>query len=212
MDTIGIINFDTFIVAVLLVTITPGASTLFILNQSISKGRKAGVFAAIGITLGALVHCIALGLGLSAILSNSVIIFEAIKYAGAGYLVYLGLKSVFAPSFSNTISEESNINFKSGHVLLSGILTDVLNPKVALFFLAFIPQFIEPGRVDNLISLLFLGLIFVIIGGLWCLFLALFSSKVSIRLKKNSKTGKWLNYLTGTIFISLGLKLAVFKK
>ncbi len=208
----GIINFETFLIAGLLLNFTPGADTMYILGRSISQGKKAGVLSALGISTGALVHCIFAALGLSIILAKSAMAFEIVKYAGAAYLIYLGIKSLTTRSDKSFVFENKSklTNYKK--IYSSGILTNILNPKVALFFLAFLPQFIDPNYAQSPIPFLILGLTFLFTGTIWCLILALFASKLSEKIRKNCKIKVWLDKITGGIFISLGLKLALSNK
>lgn len=207
----GIINFETFLIAGIILNITPGADTMYILGRSIAQGKKAGILSALGITTGALFHVIFATLGLSIILAKSALAFQVVKYLGAIYLIYLGLKSLFSKSSGgfNLATENEVINFKK--VYLSGILTNILNPKVALFFLAFLPQFINPTYQNTSLSFLILGTTFLATGTFWCLLLAVFSSKLSSKIRKNYKFKVWLDKITGGIFIALGIKLALSK-
>ncbi|SNR16947.1 LysE family translocator [Tenacibaculum jejuense] len=208
----GIINFETFLIAGIILNITPSADTMYILGRSIAQGKKAGILSALGITTGALFHVIFATLGLSIILAKSAIAFLIVKYLGAAYLIYLGLKSFFSKSSNDfeIIQKQETINYKK--IYLSGILTNILNPKVALFFLAFLPQFINPDYYNTSLSFLILGVTFLITGTLWCLLLAIFSSQLSSRIRKNHNFKLWLNKITGSIFIALGIKLAFSKK
>ncbi|WP_075344424.1 LysE family translocator [Tenacibaculum agarivorans] len=208
----GIINFETFLIAGIILNITPGADTMYILGRSIAQGKKAGILSALGITTGALFHVIFATLGLSIILAKSALAFQIVKYIGAAYLIYLGIKSLLSKSSGNFQIEhaEKNTNYKK--IYLSGILTNILNPKVALFFLAFLPQFIDPRYTNTTLSFLLLGVTFLTTGTLWCLLLAVFSSRLSNSIRKNYKIKLWLDRITGSIFIALGIKLALSKK
>jgi RhtB (resistance to homoserine/threonine) family protein len=208
----GIINFETFLIAGLILNLTPGADTMYILGRSIAQGKKAGILSALGISTGAIFHIIFATLGLSIILAKSAMAFEIVKYFGAAYLIFLGLQAIFKKRDGkfelNNESEIANYN----KIYFSGILTNILNPKVALFFLAFLPQFIDPNYAQSSLSFLILGITFLITGTIWCLILALFASKLSDRIRKNYKIKIWLDKITGGIFIALGVKLALTKK
>jgi len=208
----GIINFETFLIAGLILNFTPGADTMYILGRSISQGKKAGVLSALGISTGGLVHCIFAALGLSIILAKSAMAFEIVKYAGALYLIYLGIKLLTTRSDKSFKFENKSKLTNYIKIYSSGILTNVLNPKVALFFLAFLPQFIDPNYAQSPMPFLILGLTFLLTGTIWCLILALFASKLSEKIRNNYKIKVWLDKITGGIFISLGLKLALSKK
>jgi threonine/homoserine/homoserine lactone efflux protein len=185
---------------------------MYILGRSISQGKKAGVLSALGIASGALVHCAFAALGLSLILTKSALAFEIVKYAGAAYLIFLGVKMLISKSNNKFDLDKVNKTINYRKIYFSGILTNILNPKVALFFLAFLPQFINPSHAQNALPFLILGITFVITGTIWCLALALFSSKLSHKIRENYNFKKWLDKITGSIFIALGIKLALSKK
>ncbi|MBC5992194.1 LysE family translocator [Pontibacter cellulosilyticus] len=207
----GIINFGAFLLAGVLLNLTPGSDTVYILGRSISKGRKAGLLSALGISTGALIHTVFAAFGLSIILAQSATAFNVVKYAGAIYLIYLGVRSVAAKHKSEFAIKENATFISNRKIYLSGILTNVLNPKVALFFLAFLPQFIDPGYANSALPFFVLGLTFVTTGTIWCIVLALFSAKLSNRIKQNIKVRVWLDRFTGMVFILLGVKLALLK-
>lgn len=208
----GIIDFEAFLIAGLILNLTPGADTMYILGRSIAQGKKAGVLSALGISTGAVFHIIFATLGLSIILAKSALAFEIVKYLGAAYLIFLGLKLLFKKTEGKfKLQKEKNIvNYKK--IYFSGIMTNMLNPKVALFFLAFLPQFIDPNYVQNSLPFLILGFTFLLTGTIWCLILALFASKLSDRIRENYKIKMWLDKVTGGIFVALGIKLALLKK
>lgn len=208
----GILNFEAFFIAGLIMNITPGADTMYILGRSISQGRKAGVLSALGISTGSIFHILFTTFGLSLILAKSATAFQAVKYLGAAYLLFLGLKTLFKKTaIKLEVSNEiDDLNYKK--IYFSGVLTNILNPKVALFFLAFLPQFIDPNYVQNALPFFILGITFLITGTIWCIALALFASKLSAQIRKNYKLKMWLDKITGGIFIALGIKLALLKK
>jgi threonine/homoserine/homoserine lactone efflux protein len=209
MAEFGIINFPAFLLAGILLNLTPGSDTMFILARSISLGKKAGILSALGISTGAVVHTLAAAFGLSVILANSATAFLLVKYAGACYLIYLGVRSFTARSML-TIPQEhikNSINYRE--IYVSGMLTNILNPKVALFFLAFLPQFIITGIEHSMVSFLILGAAFIFTGTIWCLCLALFASLLAGKLTKRGSFIGFLHKVTGGIFIGLGVKLAL---
>ncbi|WP_298265160.1 LysE family translocator [uncultured Lutibacter sp.] len=208
----GIINFETFLIAGLILNLTPGADTMYILGRSISQGKKAGVLSALGISTGAIFHIIFATLGLSIILEKSAIAFEIVKYVGAAYLIFLGFKAILKkPDENFELSKENQVtNYRK--IYISGVFTNILNPKVALFFLAFLPQFIDPSYEVNYLPFLILGITFLTTGTIWCLILALFVSKLSNQIRKNYKIKNWLDKITGVLFLTLGIKLALTKK
>ncbi|MDO6742513.1 MULTISPECIES: LysE family translocator [Polaribacter] len=192
--------------------LTPGADTMYILGRSIAQGKKAGILSALGISTGGIFHIIFATLGLSIILAKSATAFEIVKYLGAAYLIFLGLKTIFkkADEKFELTNESEVVNYRK--IYLSGILTNILNPKVALFFLAFLPQFIAPNYVESSLPFLILGVTFLLTGTIWCLILAIFASKLSEQIRKNYKIKMWLDKITGGIFVALGIKLALMKK
>lgn len=208
----GIVNFEAFLIAGLVMNITPGADTMYILGRSITQGKKAGILSALGISTGAIFHIIFATLGLSIILAKSAMAFEIVKYLGAAYLIVLGCKAIFKKTedtFKLHIENEL-VNYKK--IYFSGVVTNILNPKVALFFLAFLPQFIDPNYEQSSLPFLILGLTFLATGTIWCLVLAMFAAKLSNRIRENYKIKRWLDKVTGGIFITLGIKLALLKK
>ncbi len=209
----GIENYETFVIAGIILNITPGADTLYILNRSIFQGKKAGVLSVLGIGTGASIHCLFAILGLSTILAQSALAFQIVKYVGAVYLVYLGIKTLVS---KNTTSFElnTNLNKKDDYikVYLSGIFTNLLNPKVALFFLAFLPQFVSTEHQGEFSPFMILGITFISTGTIWCLALAIFASKLSQKIRTNYSFKKWLDKITGAVFLGLGLKLAFTKQ
>lgn len=208
----GIINFTTFLLAGILLNLTPGADTLFILGRSIANGKNAGILSALGISTGSLIHTLLAALGLSVLLSESQIAFNVVKYIGAGYLFYLGIRTLFTSNKNDSIVVKYNTPKKNSHIYLSGILTNLLNPKVALFYLAFLPQFINPNYANPFISFILLGLIFTTTGTIWCLALAIYAANFSKKIRANNKIKIWLDRITGLVFISLGIKLALNEK
>ena len=208
----GIINFETFLIAGLILNLTPGADTMYILGRSITQGKKAGVLSALGISTGAIFHIIFATLGISIILEKSAIAFEIVKYVGAAYLIFLGFKAILKKTDEKfELSKENQVtNYRK--IYISGVFTNILNPKVALFFLAFLPQFIDPSYEVNYLPFLILGITFLTTGTIWCLILALFASKLSNQIRKNYKIKNWLDKITGVLFLTLGIKLALTKK
>ncbi|MBL6448636.1 LysE family translocator [Fulvivirga sp. 29W222] len=208
----GIVNFETFLIAGIILNLTPGADTMFILGRAISQGKKAGILSALGICTGAIFHIILATLGLSIILAKSAIAFEVVKYLGAAYLIYLGARSLGVKSKGKLELEVKQENTGIMKIYMSGILTNVLNPKVALFFLAFLPQFIDPNYSQSSVSFLILGLTFLSTATIWCLTLAIFASRLSDRIRKNYKIKLWLDKIAGGLFILLGIKLALSER
>ena len=208
----GIENYIGFLIAGIILNITPGSDTMYILTRSIAQGKKAGYYSVYGIVTGGLIHTIFASFGLSIILAKSAIAFSIVKYVGVAYLVYLGIKILIDKSnvFENDKSKIVSMNLTK--IYRQGVLTNLLNPKVALFFLAFLPQFINPNYTQGALPFLILGLTFMTTGTMWCLFLAYSSSLITGTLRKNDKIGKIMQKLSGLIFVGLGLKLMTNKQ
>jgi len=210
MTMFGIHNFGLFLAAGVLLNLTPGPDTLYILGRSAAQGREAGVASALGISLGSIFHTCAAALGLSAILATSAFAFVAIKLVGGAYLVFLGIKMILDRHRKLILPS----NFRRRTMIAAfrqGVLTNVLNPKVALFFLAFLPQFIDPASNMKIAAFITLGLTFVTTGTIWCLVLAWFAASFSERWRNNESIAQWLNRTAGAVFIFLGLRLASAK-
>ena len=202
----GTFNLWAFLLAVLVLNMTPGQDTIYILSRSISQGKRAGYWSVLGIIGGCSVHILAAAFGLSAILAGSSELFTVIKWLGACYLIYLGLRSVYS-------SRRSSLSLKEGtegdwrKILKQGFFTNLFNPKVALFFLAFFPQFIDPTQNYGSWSFLYLGLIFLMSTAIWCLGISFAASGLSEKFRQNSGLEKRLNQLSGICLIGLGINL-----
>ena len=206
---VGIQNFETFLLAGILLNLTPGNDTIYILSRAIAQGNKAGIMSVLGIGTGSLIHTFFAAIGFSVIIAQSPVLFNVIKYAGAAYLFYIGLKMIFSRSSVIKLDEPGNEKYKK--IYWQAVLTNVLNPKVALFFISFLPQFIDPTYADHYISFLFLGISFTVTGTLWCLLLVFFASVISAALIKNTKTTNFITKGSGLILIGLGFRVALAK-
>lgn len=202
---LGTEHYMVFLVSGLLLNMTPGSDTLYIFGRCMSQGKTAGMMSVFGIISGAVLHTAFAAFGLSAILMHSALAFNLIKWVGAAYLVYLGIKSIRS---RENPAMESGAMPKEGlrKVYLQGLLTNVFNPKVALFYLAFLPQFVSAGQGYGALPFLILGLTFITTGTLWCMLLVVVSDFMTKWLRQ-SQFGKYLNKVTGVIFVGLGLKL-----
>ncbi|MEN7547315.1 LysE family translocator [Rapidithrix thailandica] len=209
MQFLEITNFYEFLLAGIVLIITPGADTMYIIGRSIAQGKRAGIYSVLGISSGILVHTIFASLGLSVILAKSALAFMIVKYLGAAYLIYLGIK-MLAQGGGKDVLAESIAPDKASYqkIYFSGMLTNVLNPKVALFFLAFLPQFVAPSISDPMLPFLFLGTVFTLTATVWTLSLALFAAAFSKKIIRNPAIQTWLNKISGSVFILLGVKLA----
>ena len=207
---LGIHDLALFVVSGLLLNMMPGPDSLLIMLRSGSQGWRAGSVAALGIGAGTMVHVLAAALGLSALLSTSAELFTVIKLMGALYLVYLGI-SLLRQGATTTATTEPPVMLPAlsyGRIFRQGLLTNVLNPKVALFFLAFVPQFIDPVAPQKALAFIVLGCIFNLNGMIWCHLLAFSTAYASRRVRLPARLGRWLNRLMGGLFVGLGIKLA----
>jgi threonine/homoserine/homoserine lactone efflux protein len=201
-------DFLLFALASLMLNITPGNDMLYVATRSTSQGVKAGIVSALGIAGGCIIHLLAAVVGLSAIIANSAIAFDIIKYVGAAYLIYLGIKSIL--SKQNKFSIHHSVEKKSLSKLFSqGALTNVLNPKVALFFLAFLPQFIHPEKGNTATQILLLGLWFNFSGTIVNSTVAILFGKLGNWLADKQSFIKWQNKITGLLLVGLGIKVAL---
>ena len=202
----GTQHLALFVVSGLLLNVTPGQDTFYIVGRTIAQGRAAGIVSVLGITSGALVHTLMAAFGLSAIFAASASAFLIVKIAGALYLTYLGLRMMLSRDASAdvaTFARESNAS-----IYRAAFFTNLLNPKVALFFLAFLPQFVAPTADSRVVTMLFLGLVFLFNGTLWCLVLVWGASAVAQRIGQRGAALTRVRKATGLLFVALGLKLA----
>lgn len=200
-----IVSFQLFLITVLIICITPGIDMMFILNRSISQGRDAGIYSALGVSVGAVVHTILSGLGLSVILQTSVVLFIIIKVVGAVYLIYLGIQMFI--SKQSSISIKKTVYQSRRKLFVQGVITNVTNPKVALFFISFIPQFISVDNQYGPIPFLILGSIFAVMGAITSFIIAIFSSSLTTKLRDNIVAEKIINKISGAVFVILGISL-----
>jgi threonine/homoserine/homoserine lactone efflux protein len=208
---LGIHDYWLFVVSGILLNLSPGQDTLYILGSSIAHGRRVGVASALGIIAGCVVHTLAAALGLSAILATSAAAFTIVKLVGAAYLVYLGVRLFVKPvSVSSPSADQSSRNALTA--FRQGVITNVLNPKVALFFLALLPQFIDPGSSTKIAAFLALGFTFIATGTAWVLVLALGASQVRGFFSERPRVLANLSRASGGLFIMLGLRLAVSER
>jgi threonine/homoserine/homoserine lactone efflux protein len=206
----GIHDYWLFVLSGILLNLTPGQDTFFILGNSLGAGRRAGIAAALGIGAGSMVHTLAAALGLSAILATSATAFTVVKLLGAAYLIYIGVRALTSRTLLND-------NVVAGDAVVArvafrrGIVTNLLNPKVALFFLAFLPQFIDPASDRKVEAFLLLGATFITTGLTWCLVLAVAAARCREFLLNRPTMGSLLSRAAGAIFIALGLRLALHR-
>lgn len=209
---LGIQDLGVFIVAGLMLNIMPGPDSLLIMTRSASQGWRAGSAAALGIGAGTFVHIAAAALGLSAVLATSAMAFTVVKLVGAAYILYIAVGLLRSKPPARSAAEPVLPPLPFGKIFTQGFLTNVLNPKVALFFLAFVPQFIAADAPNKAFAFIVLGCIFNFNGMLWCHGLAVFTAQASARVKLPASVTLWLNRATGGLFIWLGVKLALSKQ
>ncbi|NYH17926.1 LysE family translocator [Paraburkholderia bryophila] len=207
----GITHFSFFIAAVFLLNVTPGPDTAYIVGRSVAQGRGAGLMSALGISAGCCVHSLACAFGLTAVLAASATAFTVIKFVGALYLVYLGVRLLLAKPAADQVAGEARAvgGAKSlRQLFLQGFWTNVLNPKVVLFFVSFFPQFVTAGSDHKAFAFLTLGAVFVVMSMLWSSFVAWIAGSVTRRFSGKQSLKKWLDRGVGSAFVGLGIKLA----
>jgi threonine/homoserine/homoserine lactone efflux protein len=204
-------NFYLFLGATLLLNISPGPDMVYVVGRSIAEGRRAGMFSSFGVCTGALIHAIAAALGLSVILATSALAFTLVKWAGAAYLIFMGFRALLGKNRILSFDSHEAKRQSGWAIFRQGVLIDVLNPKVAIFFLAFLPQFVDPASDHRALQLVLLGLILVLISLVWEFILICCAAGISGVLRRNQWLAGWLNKGMGAVFIGLGLRLAAEK-
>jgi len=199
-----------FIAASIALIITPGPDIIYVLTRGIADGRRAGVMSAIGVTFGILFHTVAASLGLALLLQTSVYAFWALKIIGGIYLIYLGIQII--KNKKGYEIKEFNHHFDTKKCLIQGFLSNVLNPKVALFFVAFLPQFVSVDVQDNSIYLIILGLIFALMTIVFLTILGLFSGVIGTWLQERRKAAGRIRIGSGVIIMVLGFRLLISQK
>jgi len=207
----GITHFEFFVVAVFLLNVTPGPDTAYIVGRSVAQGRSAGLMSALGISAGCCVHSLACAFGLTALLAASAAAFTVIKFVGAIYLIYLGVRLIFAKPAADQAAGEARAAGASKslrQLFLQGFWTNVLNPKVVLFFVSFFPQFVAIGSDHKALAFLTLGTVFVVMSTLWNSLVAWVAGSVTRRFSGRPSVKQWLDRGVGGAFVGLGVKLA----
>lgn len=206
----GTRDLPLFVLSGFLLNLTPGQDTLFIVGRSLAQGRRAGLLSVLGINVGCLIHTAAVAFGLSAILAASAKAFLIVRLAGAAYLVYLGARMLFARR-TDAAAPQAFTRENSWVIFRAGLLTNLLNPKVVMFFLAFLPQFVDSAADSKVTPFLVLGLLFITTGTLWSLVLVVSASFVHQRLAAGAANAIRFKRAVGGLFVGLGLKLALSK-
>ena len=195
-----------FLAAGLALNLTPGPDMLYVAARGASEGRAAGIVSALGIGVGTLVHIALVAAGLAALLAAVPVAYLALRLCGAAYLIHLGIRALRAAPTTTAIAAPAPASLAV--IFRQGVITNVLNPKVALFFLAFLPQFVDASRGNPALQVVALGLLFDASGTLVNLIVALASSRVAARLRNTSGTTHIIQRATGVLFIGLGARLA----
>jgi threonine/homoserine/homoserine lactone efflux protein len=205
----GIHDCGLFIISGLLLNIAPGPDTAYIVGRSMQMGWRGGVAAVFGISTGCLSHVFAAAIGLSALLVASATAFAVVKWAGAAYLCYVGLTMLLSrPRRPDGASREGDA-LPLSRIFWQGALTNALNPKVAMFFLAFLPQFVDADEPHKALAFFTLGLIFIFNGTLWCLAVAVVAARAARRVRRSGRVMAWINRGLGALFIYLGARIAL---
>ncbi|HUP27029.1 MAG TPA: LysE family translocator [Chloroflexia bacterium] len=196
-----------FLAATLALNLTPGPDMLYVIARGVEQGRKAGVVSALGIGGGTLVHTIAVAAGLSTLLTSVPALYDAVRYAGAFYLLYLGVRTLLGRGQPELKSSLPTRNL--GRIFVQGVTTNVLNPKVALFFIAFLPQFADPARGSVALQIVMLGLLFNLSGTTVNTIVGLLSGYLGSRLRQGSRLWRAQRWFTGGVFVLLAARLAL---
>lgn len=200
----------SFLAVSILLTLAPGPDILFVIAQSMSHGRKAGIMTALGLASGVIVHTLAAALGITAVLYSSAFAFQIIKYAGAIYLLYLAYLAIREGATPMTAAEPVK---QSGWKLYrTGVLMNILNPKVSLFFLAFLPQFITPGSGQAPVQMMLLGVLFMLQAVLVFSVVAVCAGLFGQKLFGHPHVGKYVNYGKAALYAAIGIRLALAEK
>jgi threonine/homoserine/homoserine lactone efflux protein len=217
---LGIVHLGFFCVAVLLLNLTPGPDTAFIVGQSVAHGRRAGLMSVLGISAGCVVHTLAIALGLSALLAASTNAFLVVKLVGAAYLVYLGVRMIIA---TGRHGRSASLAARSGadkpapvgkrrsnrRTFMQGFITNVTNPKVVLFFLSLFPQFVSAGSAHKGLAFAVLGAILIVISTVYNGAVAWVAGSITKRMKSAPRAQAWLERSVGAMFIALGARIAL---
>ncbi|MBO0777203.1 MAG: LysE family translocator [Ktedonobacteraceae bacterium] len=205
MPTLPIVGL--FLLAGLGLLLIPGPSVLYVIARSVEQGRRAGLASVAGIELAGIVHTAAAALGLSAVLLTSALAFSIVKYLGAAYLIYLGLRTLLTRDKNSQAPVQ--VPKSLSQLFTQGFLVNLLNPKTALFFYAFLPQFVDPTRGAVVEQILVFGTLFVLLASCTDSLYALLGSTVGIFLRRNIHVRRMQRYVTGCVYIALGITTAI---
>ncbi|MGO4712363.1 LysE family translocator [Bradyrhizobium sp. 2TAF24] len=206
----GIHDFWLFVAAGVLLNVTPGPDTAYVVGRSVQLGWLGGAAGALGIGLGCFVHIVAAAVGLSALLAASSTAFTVIKLIGAAYLCYIGVRMVLTRASGEASPTPAAAPVRTlRQIFWQGALTNVLNPKVALFFLAFLPQFVDAASPSKALAFLVLGVIFNVTGTAWNLSVAVAAARTAGRVQRSPRLLAWINRALGGVFVYLGVRVAL---
>lgn len=201
-----------FFSAAFAINISPGPDIIYILSKTIAQGRRIGFASSLGVCTGAIVHVLAAALGLSAILASSAIAFSIVKYIGAGYLIFLGIQALRSKGLSFDSPVKNNTEISAWQAFRQGALVDILNPKAAIFFMAFLPQFIRPEAGHNSAQIFFLGLLVILVAIPVEFFIVFTAAKTTDFLRQNPGISVLTDRILGSVLIGLGIRLALTGK
>jgi len=203
----GIINLPLFLISSIIIIIAPGPDFIYVTTRGISEGNKAGVLSAFGISTGLLIHTLFAAFGLSAIIQASRTAYVIIKYIGAGYLIYLGLRMLI--NKNKTPDDKIIIENKRKNIFRQGVITNVFNPKAIVTFMAFLPQFVDIKILHPIWQFITLGLILSVMATIWFVTIGYFAGTMGTFIKRSKAIQKWIRFISGSIMIALGLRLAI---
>lgn len=203
--------WSTFLLAALALNLAPGPDLIYVLSRSVAHGRRIGLASAAGVCTGAFIHVVGAAFGIAALIATSSTAFNVVKYAGAAYLLYLGLRAWLSSGVLGGWETDRDSTAGAFQAFRQGVLTDILNPKVAIFFMAFLPQFLRPDHGSPTMQLIVLGVIVIFIAIAFESALVLVADRTSTVLKRNRVVRIWLDRAFGTVLVGLSLKLATSK-
>jgi threonine/homoserine/homoserine lactone efflux protein len=202
----GIVNLSLFIITSAIIVIAPGPDFMYVTTRGISQGKRAGTLSALGISAGLLIHTLLAAFGLSAIIQASRFAYLAIKYIGAGYLIFLGIKALIE---KKRLSQGLETNAGGKNSFHQGVLTNLFNPKAIVTFMAFLPQFVDVRISHPMLQFMFLGMIISLLAVIWFGIVGYSAGLISAFLKRSQLFQNGLRYLSGSVLLLLGLRLAI---
>ncbi|TBW58765.1 LysE family translocator [Marinobacter halodurans] len=207
----SLLHWSTFFTAAVLLNLSPGPDIAFILGQTARGGRRAGFAAMFGIWSGACLHVVMAAVGLSAILATSALAFSVVKWVGAAYLIWLGIQAIRSGGGA-LVGAVGERRVSGWSIYRQGVLVSALNPKVAIFFLAFLPQFVEPGAGSVSAQLVLHGLLVIAVATLIEPVIVLAGARLAVGVRQSRRLAVWLDRGLGTLFVGLGLRLALSER